>query len=165
VTEEQVSAMNHFIRALRSMRATYEIPPKTKTEVFVINTDKSLEPVLKEDAVVLCALSSSKTITLIQSKEECPPGCVAAVVNDKCTAYLLLKGLIDLSKEEERIKKQIDARTVLLKKIVDAAEQPEYSTKVPMEVQEQNNEKAKTLTGEMKELIKAMDAVKIMLSE
>lgn len=50
-----------------------------------------MEPVLKEDQLTLCALSSSKSIQVINSKEECPHGCATAVVNDKCTAYILLK--------------------------------------------------------------------------
>jgi hypothetical protein len=53
-----------------------------------------MEVVLKQEQTTLCALSFSKSIQLVNSSEETPAGCAAAIVNDKCTVYILLKVIL-----------------------------------------------------------------------
>lgn len=81
------------------------------------------------------------------------------------SSMFCFQGLIDLSKEEERINKQVSFKSQQLKKLQDAAAKPDYSEKVPLEVQEQNTSKMTTLTGEIDQLCKALEAVKLMLTE
>lgn len=73
--------------------------------------------------------------------------------------------MIDLAKEEERINKQVSIKNQQLKKLSDAAAKPDYANKVPADVQESNSAKMTTLTGEIDQLLKALEAVKVMLSE
>lgn len=89
--EKEVAFMNHFIKTIRVARAAYELPNKTKTEAFVINSDESMSNVILQEEITLSALSYSKSISVVTSKTEVPTGCVTAVVSDKCTVYILLK--------------------------------------------------------------------------
>lgn len=81
------------------------------------------------------------------------------------SSCLWCQGLIDLAKEEERINKQVSIKNQQLKKLSDAAAKPDYANKVPADVQESNSAKMTTLTGEIDQLLKALEAVKVMLSE
>ena len=75
------------------------------------------------------------------------------------------QGLIDLSKEEERIRKQVGTAEQQLKRLKDAMEKADYAEKVPTEVQELNSAKLKTLEGEIEQLGQGLESVKLMLSE
>ncbi|ODN06420.1 Valine--tRNA ligase [Orchesella cincta] len=163
--EKEVTFMNHFIKTIRSARAAYEIPNKTKTEAVVINSDPTFDGVLSEEQVTLCALSYSKSIRIVKTKEDIPAGCATAVVSDKCTVYILLKGLIDLSKEEERINKKLAFDEQQITKLKEAMGKADYEEKVPSDVREKNTEKLNGLEGEVEELVKALESVKLMLSE
>jgi valyl-tRNA synthetase len=163
--EKEVAFMNHFIKTIRVARAAYELPNKTKTEAFVVNSDPDLDNVITQEEVTLSALSYSKSIRVVKKKEDAPNGCVTAVVSDKCTAYILLKGLIDLSKEEDRITKKLEFNDQQITKMKETTEKRDYETKVPAEVREKNSEKLKSLQGEVEELTKALASIKLMLTE
>lgn len=162
--EKDVTFMNHFIKTIRVARAAYELPNKVKTDCFVVSSEPSLDTVLKEESVTLCALSYSKSISVVDPAQV-PVGCVTAVVSDKCTAYILLKGLIDLSKEEDRINKKVAFNQQQIGKLKEAMSKTDYEDKVPQEVREKNSEKLTSLEGEVDELAKALANVKIMLKE
>lgn len=164
--EREVTFMNTFIKAIRVARAAYEIPNKVKTEAFVVvGTGEEDGKVLREEQLTLCALSYSKVINVVDDKEKVPRGCVTAVVSDKCTAYILLKGLIDLGKEEARLSKKISFNEQQIGKLREAMSKEDYEEKVPEDVQEKNKEKLKGLEGEMEELAKALEGVKLMITE
>jgi valyl-tRNA synthetase len=77
----------------------------------------------------------------------------------------LFQGLIDLSKEEERIQKKVSLTEQQLSKLREATSKADYAEKVPKEVQDSNSTKLKAWEGEIKELGEAMAAVKLMLTE
>ncbi len=164
VLEREVVFMNTFIKAIRVARAAYEIPNKVKTEAFVVVAGEEDGRVLREEQLTLCALSYSKVINVV-GKEEVPRGCVTAVVSDKCTAYILLKGLIDLGKEEARLMKKMGFNEQQISKLKEAMGKEDYVDKVPEDVQEKNKEKLRGLEGDLEELAKALEGVKLMITE
>jgi valyl-tRNA synthetase len=78
---------------------------------------------------------------------------------------LCIQGTIDLSKEEERINKQLTFKSQQINKLSETMDKPDYEDKVPKEVQEQNEAKLSALEAEVDLLGKALEAVKLMLTD
>ena len=83
-------------------------------------------------------------------------------VSDKCAAHLMLKGIIDPIKEVEKLNKKQDTLKTQLEKLQKSMEIPDYSSKVPMEVQTTNNEKLGQMKTEIDRLAEAMVFLKAM---
>ena len=83
-------------------------------------------------------------------------------VSDKCAAHLMLKGIIDPIKEVEKLNKKQDTLKTQLEKLQKSMEIPDYSSKVPIEVQTTNNEKLGQMKTEIDRLAEAMVFLKAM---
>ncbi len=57
----------------------------------------------------MTTLSGSSDLTLLGAGEAAPLGCSVAIVDDTCTAYMLLKGILDPVKEIAKLEKQVGA--------------------------------------------------------
>lgn len=94
--------------------------------------------------------------------ETIPSGCTIITVSDKCEVHLLLKGLIEPSKEMAKLQKKIDFLKSTEKKITQAMSAADYTTKVPADVQESNAEKLAQTTTEIKRLEAAIESLNKM---
>lgn len=84
--------------------------------------------------------------------EHIPTGCTIITVSDKCEVHLLLKGLIEPSKEITKLEKKIDFLKNTEKKLMQAMNAADYTTKVPVDIQQSNTEKLSQATIEIKRL-------------
>ena len=87
---------------------------------------------------------------------------ISVTVSDKCAAHLMLKGIIDPVKEVEKLNKKQDTLKTQLEKLQKSMEIPDYSSKVPIEVQTTNNEKLGQMKTEIDRLAEAMVFLKAM---
>lgn len=94
--------------------------------------------------------------------EQAPPGCAIITVSNKCQVNLLLKGLIEPAKEIAKIEKKLDFLQGTKNKLNQAMNAADYTTKVPPEVQQANNEKLAQTTVELERLQSAIEALKLM---
>ena len=93
-----------------------------------------------------------------------PPssGCAIVTVSDKCSAHLGLRGLIDPSKEVEKLTKKRAALETQLDKLQKAAKVANYGTKVPEDVRKANAEKMEQNATEIRRLGDAIEALKAL---
>lgn len=84
--EKDVDFAQKIIRNVRSARATYNLPNKTKTDAYVACSD----PVLKEKIVRYKLLVETLAYSTL-STEKPPVGCAIVTVTDKIQIHLLLK--------------------------------------------------------------------------
>ena len=75
---------------------------------------------------------------------------------------LLLKGLIEPSKEIAKIQKKLEFLENTKNKLNQAMTAADYATKVPPEVQQTNSEKWSQTTIELERLQSAIQALKLM---
>jgi valyl-tRNA synthetase len=159
--EKDVDFMQTIIHNVRSLRSEYNLV-KQKVQLYVKCdgevTRKRLEPFLSQIQV----LTNSSSIEGLDSGAEVPQGCAAVPVNDECEAYLLLRGVIDVKKEEERLEGKRGKIEGPLNKLRTAVEASDYEEKVPLEVREANAEKLKQLEGELKKLVDALEAISLI---
>merc|ERR1712002_801336 len=107
--------------------------------------DSKLAATLTKYSSTISTLAYSQKVEVPDTP---PKGCAIVTVSDKVSAHLVLKGLINPSKEVEK-----------LEKLRKAAEVPDYTTKVPEDVRKANQEK---LCGSEAEVVRLAEAMKAL---
>ena len=138
---------------VRSSRADYTIPNKTKTELHLELTCPATRAKVEQYRSCLATLAYCSSVSLTDKP---PQGCAIVTVNDKISAHLMLKGLIDPSKEVEKLNKKKATLQQTVDKLKKAMEVKDYASKVPEEVQAANKEKLDTSSLEIERLCEAI---------
>ena len=158
--EKQVEFVQKISSIVRSTRADYNLPNKTKTDLYIrIFNDSKLakEVALYSDVLMTSAYANNVVIT--ENDRQIPEGCAIVTVSDKCSAHLMLKGIIDPLKEVEKLRKKQELLKNQLEKLKKSMEIKDYDKKVPEEVRKNNAEKVgQTQT----EIIRLDEAIKVL---
>ena len=88
---------------VRSTRADYNLPNKTKTELYLRVFCQNSAEILRKYGPAIETLATCSKVVVTDSP---PAGCAILTVSDKVSAHLNLKGLIDPSKEKEKLEKK-----------------------------------------------------------
>ena len=116
---------------------------------------------------LIITMSSAKSVTFLdgQDKAAQPPiGCGFSTLSDKCKLYIMLKGIIDIEKEEAKlVKKKVSLLQQIesLKKLMNA---DSYDTKVPEDVRQKNSEKLSQMSNEVTLIENGVEQLKLMRS-
>jgi len=156
--EAEVELVQKIVGVVRSTRADYNIPNKTKTQLYLRVFCPSISDMVKKYTTALATLAYSQKVEVVDSP---PTGCAIVTVNDKITAHLVLKGLIDPAKEIEKLKKKRSALQLAVEKLQKAATVPDYLVKVPEDVRTANSEK---IDGSIMEVARLGDAITALAS-
>merc|ERR1712226_359385 len=150
------------IKAIRSLRADYKLTPKQATEVFVKTNEKNL-PVLKSFEVMIRTLSNASKLAFLSSNsgESFVPGCGVGIVNDECEIGLLLKGIIDVNKEIQKLNKELEKLNNSIKGMEGKMGKESYN-KVPEHVKEKDQAKLKSQKLEAEKMGQAIENFKSM---
>jgi len=154
--ETEVEFVQKLVGVVRSTRADYTIPNKTKTDLYLQCFDSKLAATLTKYSSTISTLAYSQKVEVTDTP---PKGCAIVTVSDKVSAHLVLKGLIDPSKEVEKLEKKRSALLSQIEKLRKAAEVPDYTTKVPEDVRKANQEKLCGNEAEVVRLAEAMQAL------
>ncbi len=101
---ELTEAKCELIRAVRAMRASYNIATNSPLDIYIAPTTAEAAEFLTRDSAALKSLLSASTLTV---KENCKPeGPCGTAVSTIATAYIPLAGVIDLDAEVKRLEKQ-----------------------------------------------------------
>jgi len=151
--ETDVELIQKIVGVVRSTRADYTIPNKTKTELYLeVHCSATRGTVSKYCSTVSTLAYCSDT----QIGDKPPPGCAIVTINDKVSAHLKLKGLIDPSKEIEKLNKKKTLLQQTVEKLKKAMEVKDYESKVPEDVRAANKDKLETSTLEIEKLCEAV---------
>ncbi len=135
--------------------------------MFIQSFDKSIHSSLDEFKELIITMSSAKSVTFLdgQDKAAQPPiGCGFSTLSDKCKLYIMLKGIIDIEKEEAKLaKKKVSLLQQIesLKKLMNA---DSYETKVPEDVRQKNSEKLSQMSNEVTLIENGVEQLKLMRS-
>jgi len=154
--ESEVELIQKIVGTVRSTRADYNIPNKTKTQLLLKVFCPKTCDLVKKYTTTIETLSYSKEVEVVNNP---PTGCAIVTVNDVITAHLVLKGLIDPSKEVEKLTKKKAALQQSVEKLEKATQVPDYSTKVPEDVRKSNKEKIDHSKVEIARLVDAIAAL------
>jgi len=154
--EAEVELVQKIVGVVRSTRADYNIPNKTKTQLFLKVFCPDTSSTVKKFTSTVATLAYSKQVEVVDSP---PSGCAIVTVNDKITAHLVLKGLVDPAKEIEKLTKKRALLQQTMEKLLKAVKVPDYLTKVPEDVRKANQEKIEQSEVEIARLGDAMAAL------
>lgn len=157
--EKEVEFVQKVAKAIRSTRSDYNLPNKMKTEAYLHSTDTQTSDTLEKYSSALQTLAYCSKTPVNQPS---PDGCTIITVSDKCEVHLLLKGLIEPAKEIQKIHKKLEFLQSTRQKLEQSMNVPNYSTKVPKEVQDSNNEKLSETNAELAKLQAALESLRIM---
>ncbi|KAK2580346.1 hypothetical protein KPH14_001243 [Odynerus spinipes] len=152
--EKDIDFAQKVIKHIRSTRATYNLPNKLKTEGYIQCNTSTLEDRILKYQTLIETLAYS-TISF----EKPPSGCAIITITDELQVHLLLKGLIDPTKELEKLKKKEIQLMETVQKIKQAMSVADYNTKVPWDVIKSNEEKLVTSERELQRIADAITAV------
>lgn len=146
-------------KTIRSARSDYNLPNKSKTDAFIVSSDETLTGILKAYAKDLSTMAYCSAVNF----DETPPnGCAILTISGQCEVHLLLKGLIQVDKELQKMEKQQKQLAQTLEKLNQLMTSADYETKVPVDVQSANKEKRSTTEAEISRVTSAMDSLKLM---
>merc|ERR1719205_101094 len=144
------------VNSIRSLRADYKLTPKQHTEIFVKSPSSQIQK-MENFKLMMQSLGNGSNLKFVNSdnNENFPIGCGISVVNDQCEIGLMLKGIIDVNKEIEKLNKELQ-KTEMGVKSIEAKMAKDTYQKVPDKVKEKDIEKlnsSKIASEKLKEAI------------
>lgn len=144
--EKEVEFVRKTAKVIRSERSEYDLPNKTKTDAFIVCTDTWTTNVLRKYTNDLMTIAYCSKL---EFDEKAPAGCAILTVTGQCDVHLLLKGLIQVDKELQKLEKSKTQLEQAVKKLQQTIQASDYTTKVPIEVQANNAKKLQESEAEI----------------
>jgi len=154
--EEEVKFVQKVAGVVRSTRADYNLPNKTRTELYLRVFCPQAAGVLERYSSVIGTLAVCSKVAVTENP---PHGCAIVTVSDKVSAHLNLKGLIEPAKEIEKLEKKKAALKATIDKLKKLNQVKDG--KVPEEVRRSNEEK---LAQSETEVVRLTDALAVLAS-
>lgn len=157
--EKDFEFVQRAAKVIRSARSDYNLPNKTKTEAYIVCSEDGVAQTLERFKSELSTMAYSQ-ISLITGDP--PAGCAILTVSGACVVHLLLKGLIEVDKEIEKLGKKKDNLASIVTKLEQAIAASDYLTKVPEDVRNNNQEKLEQSKIEIERIVAAMETLSTM---
>jgi len=154
--ERDMELLASLAASVRTVRAAYLKGPLERhaPEVYIVCRAPAAAAVVASQLETLAALAKSSrspppTLHLVAEGEAPPAGCATDVIDASLEVHVLLKGLIDLSREVARLQKEAAAVEGRLAKLQAKMAMPEYATKCKPQQQQEDAAKAQGCEGEL----------------
>ncbi|MDP3900520.1 MAG: valine--tRNA ligase [bacterium] len=145
----EMEIIKNIVSALRNLRANCKISPAKKLRA-VIYTENSVQ-LLKNNLELIKGLRTGVTeIEIAKKGEKISKAAYASV--SACEIYIPLEGVIDLKKEEEKIKKQAEDLNRLIKGLEKKLDNADFVQRAPKDVVQDQVDKLELYQTEAKQL-------------
>ncbi|MCD8198850.1 MAG: valine--tRNA ligase [Phascolarctobacterium sp.] len=143
--EQLMCAIMDSIKAIRNMRAEVEVPPAKKVSAIILAAAELKNGIMDNKGYIhlLGGVSELKVLDIDALK----PENAMAVVGTGIEVYLPLSGLIDVEKENQRLKKELTAIEKELTRVEAKLVNTNFLVKAPADVVEKEKEKAVELNA------------------
>ncbi|MZP30164.1 valine--tRNA ligase [Heliobacterium undosum] len=139
-TEEEMALVMDVIRAIRNIRAEMNVAPGKRAEVILVCGNEEHRRILARGAAYIINLASASEVEIEGTGYGQPEGAATAIVGDTAI-YLPLKGLIDLTKEIDRLTKELRAVEDEVRRLGSKLNNAGFVAKAPAEVVAKEREK------------------------
>jgi valyl-tRNA synthetase len=157
----QIGFLMDVVKATRSARADFGVPPGAKVAPLVLTKDPQLLELLKQYSPILLRLMGAESLRTVP-EDAVKPKDAAFSVLAWGEVWTPLGGHIDLAVETARLAKEED----FLNREIDRAkiklQNPEYVAKAPPEVVEETKERLAEMTKKAAAVLKSLAALKEM---
>jgi valyl-tRNA synthetase len=158
--EARMDRVIQIITGVRNIRGEMNIPPSLALDVTVQSPDKEIRETIEAFKDIVASLAKLKTLTVSASGER--PPAAATAITDGATIYVPLAGILDVGKETQRLKKEIDKLEGELTGMAKKLANQRFLDQAPAEVVEKVREKHVLLTEKQQKLrvtLKKMEAL------
>ncbi len=131
--EAGMSAIMDVIKAIRNMRAEVNAAPGRKAPAILL-VDADFKKVLETNAAYIKLLATVDELTIEDNNNSNKPQNAMTTVVNGIEVYLPLKGLIDVEKENARLKKELETLSKEIKRIEGKLGNAGFLAKAPAEV-------------------------------
>ncbi|KAK7463838.1 valine--tRNA ligase [Stygiomarasmius scandens] len=146
--DKQFDLVFTVLRGGRSLAASYNL--QTDIQLFLhIKDDQEAALFESQIPTIVTLTKGCKSAQVVRNASEIPAGCGSAVVSSSISVHTLVRGLVDLDVEIAKCEKKLDVARINLAKITKLESQEDYSSTVPENVRQANEEKRKTLEVEI----------------
>ncbi len=104
--EDKFSMIQKVVEELRRLRATMNIPPSQKVDAAISVKDAAAEELFRSQSAVIMAMARLSKLDVARGMDK-PEGALASVVR-QTEVYLIPGEAIDIDKEKERMKKEVE---------------------------------------------------------
>ncbi len=152
--EKSAQSMFDVIKEIRNLRTQIEIKPDQQVKVSVYTHGKSKQRLLKENSKLIINLARLEALDVLD-KNQRPQAVISAVVLD-VDVYLHFSGLLDVKKEQAKIKNRIEELNRFKSAKETRLNNPEFIKKAPEEVVEKEKNGIEELKNSLKRLEKML---------
>jgi valyl-tRNA synthetase len=139
---EQMQDIMNVIRALRNIRAEFNISPGSPIKsIIVVNDDSKREPFSLNQNYIK-AMANVNELE-IEKELDTKPGQSVSALSSVAEVYVPLEGLIDIEKEVQRLLKELNNTENALQKSGNKLNNEKFLAKAPREVIEKERNKEK----------------------
>lgn len=160
--QSKMVILQSIIQGVRSMRATYSLAPSMKVRVFVRCGSPELADIVQENPFVINTLAYCEDVQILSTEDPRPEFCAINIINEKLEAFLYIKGLINVEAELQKLGKALEKNQKSLEGMRRRVAVPDYETKVPERVREQNSIQLNALEEEAEKLAAAITSMEAL---
>jgi valyl-tRNA synthetase len=152
--------MSKFIdvtTGIRNIRSSVNLKPKDEVDVRLFTDNKDLAKFIFESRHFLKDLANVKSGT-IRNKENERPKKSASLATAHTEIFMPLEGLIDLTEQVNRIKKDMEKTQSEYKKVESKLNNQNFMNNAPEEVRTEVQEKARMFQDKIKSLTNILES-------
>lgn len=138
-SESQMQRMQEVVTSVRVIRGEMNVPPAKRIELLVSATGADTAARLGELEAYIALLCRADSVTIGTELEQ--PAASASAVTGDIEIFVPLEGLIDFAAERQRLQKEIDKFTGLLKGLDGKLANANFVDKAPPEVVERERQR------------------------
>jgi len=156
--ETRMQTLMNVITGIRNIRGEMNIAPALTLEVMIQSTDNRTLEIIEAHRDIIINLARLGTLTVHRTAKR--PKSSATAVVDGATIFVFLEGIIDFSKEAERLEKEIKKLSAELTAVANKLGNEGFLNKAPAQVVEKVREKQTILLEMQQKLQKNLDRIK-----
>ena len=154
--EKEVQLIQELAHVIRRLRSEY-LDSKVKPVIIVQTQDPEIANTVDKysrDVITLGRICELRMDTSSQP----PEGCTMSQLSDKCSVFLLVKGLVDIPTEIDKLNSRREKIVARLQELQHKTQQSTY-VKVPEEIKAENSSKLGRMEAELAELDKVIQSL------
>ncbi|MBO6164172.1 MAG: class I tRNA ligase family protein, partial [Lachnospiraceae bacterium] len=149
--ENRIERMKEAVRAIRNVRASMNVPPSKKADIFVVAEKEEVREAFTTSHAFFTALSNAASVTIQADKTGIGEDAVSAVTAD-AVMYIPLAELVDIEKEIARLTKEEKRLAGELKRSHGMLGNERFISKAPAEKIAEEREKLEKYTQMMEQV-------------
>jgi valyl-tRNA synthetase len=156
---DEVNLLKEIVYTIRNIRGEMHVPPEMKARALLREIHDGVGEVVEKHREIILFLDRLESITC--ERDITKPPASAAAVGSGYEVYLPLKGLIDLDRERERLRKEEQRLCTEIERSSAKLEKPDFVNRAPAEIVSRERERLRDFeenVDRVRLLLKSLDS-------